>query len=275
MKPVLTSAAVTALNTGSGQVANPILLRNPYNDKPMLLDEIRISNDSDTLVVNGDLQIRLELGGSGGIPITHGFVPVWTLGSKKNQQVTMQTWRLKKPLWVPPREVVSAVVQTKSGTAKNARVTYAGRVLEDSDSLERPDEIDVPWVSAFIAPNVAGGSDTFIESKSVHCVNGTNKVLHVDQLTGRISTTTNYTDPGTFAYGKFFLRITDSNNNAIIRADTPWADVFSMGSCAWPLKMDLQPRGFLRILIKEQLAGLIATTYTPMIAMIGHRKEKI
>ena len=292
--PILLTAEFSLLpGADTKGLADSSLLQNPFGTA-MLLDEIRFT-------VNNFQHSR---GGEGGIiraafklgrtPITNGFIPIWNFGKVLNPiealgavTVSTFTWKLPKPLYIPPSEYLIPTLQNiamPSGldlTAK-VRVTYAGRSLASNHPT--PKAIHVPWVTAYLTPFRGAGTFTD-QSTEADLVNPFNESLNVQRFIGRIlvdkiTATEEVGESVTYYAGLgsrlTTVRMTNSNGVILVRDNTPFNHLFNATDRSWTVNAILPPKGFYLAFFSQNHTGMDAAGYvSSMISMIGHREVKL
>lgn len=296
---ILLEATTPSLNANAEfGVTDESRLKNPHGT-PILIDEIRFNVQPANAAgsadrhVAGDLRVQLKLGR---VPLTNGFVPIWSLCLGVNQtfganaeQVVQQsgdravapslyTWHLPKPLYVPTGGYLDPLFQNAAvhfNTAKTCRIVYAGRVLSADAPI--PEKIHVPWATAFVGASKAAGTDTTEQSREHHLVNPFDVPLKVQRFIGRLAQVI-----GSFAEAPSAgavdaalqlatIRMVDSGGRIVIRDPTPFNHVFSIKDRAWTVNAVLPPRGFYVAYFDERYSSLSGNAIQVFLSMIGHR----
>jgi hypothetical protein len=257
----------------------------------MMVQEIRIRRlaPANLMAILG-LRMRLRLGSE---ELTKGFVPLGCLGKVLNDETSMGNgghnsfvWRLPKPLYVPPSELLVPSFFTAPGaSAPNDyphEVSYAGYSLEGEPP---PSEVHLPWASAWVprkvlVPADVATSQNYIDiSKTGDFPNPFPVPLHVQRFIGRyeFGTYSESANVGQDLAG-FLTTVTatDSAGNILVRDPTPFSHLFSPIDRCWTVNAVLPPKGFYRFRMERNFAGYAVYSGTPTyfnlgIGMVGWR----
>lgn len=309
MSPILLRAQITPLvGGGATGVGDPTQLENPFQE-PMWLDEIRFRLPDVGTWSQFLVELRL-----GQLPITKGFVPVGLLGKVLNESGVIGesdpavfTWKLPRPLYIPPREFLRPTIYFEPLRAHpstgSAAVTGVVTIVYVCRSIPEgtppPQTAQIPWVSHFRPPvvtvDVTGGSDRTDQSTPSDLYNPWDQELHVQRFVGRASfldTTGAAAENNTFmslasanvnrATGKVtsgtLISAQDSFNNILIRDRAPFAHVFDAIDRAWTVNCVLPPKGYYLFTIDRLWAAYLADVRmvgTVGISMVGWREVQV
>ena len=280
--PILLSASVTIGQGQQLEISDPTALTNPSRNA-MLLDEIRIR----VLEIQEPLLIRAQFR-LGRVPLTNGFVPIGCFGkSLLPGDATQFTWKLPRPMYIPPGEFLAAQFQYASdvvaafpSASPVVQVLYCGRSL--ASDFPRPAEIDVPWVAAFIPPPRASGVADYIDvSTESDLVNPFDVPVKVQRFIGfffgsasSVKEAVGFADLTGAAY--MTVRAADSRGRIMVRDSTPFSHLFSHIDKSWDVNTVLEPHGFYLFQLDRAYS-----TYTALsklqacISMVGSRKVQL
>lgn len=246
--PILLSAEVSLASKAQGVAPNTIALKNPNVRFPMEIHEISFDLRSDGVITGGAVACDLALGT---IPLTNGYVPVWCFGRSRqtNREIGYGgnsatyftgTWKLAKPLYIPPGGVVQPTFQHRGLVvdAINARITYRGQVLRAG---ARPPRTFAPYACAYSSkPFDVDAADTDA-SRETDLANPFSQPIFIQHMIGRMSVDINatsqkseITDPA-IAARLLQVRIIDSAGRPIVRDLSYFAQVFAKQTRAWDM----------------------------------------
>jgi len=317
--PVLLSAQTPAFSNGKSlSIPDTSFLANPER-LPMLIDEIHftpvLTNVAATL---GFIQAIDFTGVSftlGRLPITNGFVPLGVLGKSLNPQElndgTGRVWRLPKPLYIPPGEILQprfqyqlpampgGTILTDSASPFNIEISYIGRILPIN--YPKPKYIQAPWVSFwnskfFRVDNQS--SATTDASRETDLVNPFNSPLHLQRFNGRIVTATddNVSGPNggeADIRGASFigsetttLRMVSSYGSVLVRDFTSVYDLFHLYDKTWTVNTVMAPKTFFIVNLAAAatptsffaapgLVSALGTIAQLQMALVGYRNVKL
>lgn len=283
--PTLLSSTIN-LNSGGTGTFDAGKLSVPFK-VPMLIDEIRWSvrlkdAAADIARSNGGALIRCKLT-LGELELTNGFIPIWLFGGTTQDDVEQTgtivsatdeafyshfRWKLPRPLFVGAGNALRAYAMRGADARSPGKVTiaYAGRVFPEA---QRPKEIDVPWVTAYLA-TVGAATGT---SGTLDLHNPFHQPLHVQKFVGRILSTANATqafDDVAAGYDDFEIQLRTSSGYQIIKDFVPFYSVFDWNRRAWTIGKELPPREHYLL----QFQGGVANRQM-MVALNGWRKERL
>lgn len=254
--PILFSASAVVPSSGEQSIRNKALVN--YLDVPVEIHEIRFAlrcassafGDLDQTDAGGITAVQITAG-SAAVPLTNGYVPIWSLAKAKreaeslfrsfpssvNSTFSTYVWRPSRPFYVPPKTPFN--VQFKHlGLVKydvSATIALAGRRVAPRGRLS-----SVPYAAAYVSKafdfSTAGETDMAIETA---LVNTTGRVLNVDRLLGRVGVF-HSDEPGApplkpvfrdfyeadFAGNSLTLRMSAGRNRPVVRDYTPFRAVF-------------------------------------------------
>lgn len=291
MTPFLSSAQVT-LAASSTAMADSGALSQPFR-RPFWLDEIRWNIRVSPVPLDFGSGIGVPYGALirtkltlGRMIISDKFIPIWNYGTELltqyagsaqvdanfggvNVGFSSYRWKLPKPLYVPAGNVVTSEFSRGADGNPSALVTvsYAGRYV-DADLTSR-DEIDVPFVCAFLpATGVLNAQSAELDLHNPFLV-----PLKCQRMIGRILINDTATPPGyaePFGAGFGQLQLQDSGGHNMITDFTDLALVFDVNRRAWTFTSMLPSQERYNVL----LTGL-SSTRTVSISLIGTRKEQL
>lgn len=292
--PILLSSGELTIPKWSTVEPETTRMQNPFRT-PMLIDEIRFRTNA-LGFFNGLMSSKVEilLGRS---PLTNGMVPIGNLckvlldgnfGSDGGALPYFHhTWKLPKPLYVPPEELLTCRLHYSGefgGSATTVmQVTYAGRSLPSN--FPRPKTQWLPWAAAFQTASLAltdGNSDETI-SDQADLVNPFDEPLRVQRFIGRTLRNNNLAAnelgqqagdqaPSTMT----FVRAVDSFGNILVRDPTPFTHLFQFVDRTWTVNAVLPPKGFYLFQINRDYTITVAnTSFAHAISMVGYREVKV
>ncbi len=317
--PLLLSAKTPNLTNNA--IVSPVdssFLANPTR-QAMFVDEIRFSiptgaglsgTGTSGVVVMPFTGCRLSMGR---LAITNGFVPLVLFGKSLNttdvtnggsaQSGFCMTWKLPKPLYVPPGEFISPRFQfilpiTPAGgqavpdpTPFQIEMSIVGRSLPVDCPVPRT--IDMPWISFWQSKALnctVSASSTFLtrdQSRETDLVNPFNTPLFLQRLVGRLPTvganangTFEANDAGFCFIGSEFvtLRMVNSYGGVLVKDFTPFYDLFHLYDKAWTVNTKMPPKTFLTTFLECNTTTSTQTSTQnaiAMIGMIGYRKVRL
>jgi len=319
MAPVLLSTRIPIVGLNTVRSVQDITqLINPFKTS-MLLDEIRfqvsavnaagVVQDGAFTDLTGVLHVQLDMGRT---PLTKGFVPVWALGKQLDALLETSlvsaisnsrrfvTWRLPKPLFVPPGEFVIPQFKLRgdlfnplaavpaAGVNADVRVTYFGRSLPSD--YPWPKNLHVPYVAAWSAPVLSSGDVAItnyeVESTEADLVNSLNEPLRLQRFLGRLMTQvpndsfSGVSAPGdTIDVGSQFLlvRMGGGTGGIAVRDEVPFHHLFSAIDKAWTVGALLPPKSFFQAFLRTGDLSALAgpRRWVPQIAMVGWREVQL
>jgi len=314
ISPLILQAQITPPpGGGSFGLADTTRLENPFQSA-MWIDEIRFRLPNGSLTGNrGDawsrLRVELKLGN---INLTNGFVPISLLGKVQNDsQIVGEnnapncfTWKLPKPLYIAPREILRPTMYFEPYTAaptKTVTIIYACRPIPHGTPA--PTTMHIPWVTYFKPPEISipegggGVADRSDQSTPADIYNPWDEVLHVQRFVGRLMGRWDEEGVGDFEDEQFMalasadvnlatglinvgsmISAQDSFNNILIRDVTPFAHVFDFIDRAWTVGCVLPPKGFYLFTIDRLWANYVpldAITATLGLGMVGWREVTV
>lgn len=239
---------------------------------PVYIDEVRFAYirylpDSVGAALGGSLRVRMALGR---YEVTQArnspFVPMWNFAPRSQvsaeTQQGMYRWRLPKPLFVPAGAMLSTsiyrTVDGDNGTVLVA-VAYAGRFIPPG--TPPPRSIDVPFVSLYEGTAGAGTG----MSSELDLVNPFQEPLFVQRFICRVQESNAMDDLGTAE-----MKITDSRGQAITNNFGDRYDLFDPTKRATVTPSVLGPRERFNVQLQN-----VGGTSTPMVSMVGWRKEHV
>lgn len=303
ISPILLQTQILVQPGGSMGVADPTKLENPFQG-PMWLDEIRFTiTDRSQAAQWASLRVNFKI--SDGTPLTHGFVPISTLGKVLQESIggiaggtgpTTETtlqhfiWKLPKPLYIAPREYLQPVMYFdpfSGAVPMTVTICYACRPVPAG--TPPPKTVCLPWVAFYQPPYLTtpGATDAFEHSTPADIFNPFQQDLHVQRFVGRlliqnatqdgynnmginsanVNLVTGNPTTGTFVSGQ------DSFNNILIRDPTPFAHLFDFLDRSWTVNCVLPPQGFYQFNVDRLWSAYSqALTATVAIAMISWRE---
>lgn len=298
--PILLTGTVTLTTGQQKEITDPSRMQNPFRTA-MLIDEIRFKLQSGInvsgLPAHEAFSADLRLGR---LPLTDGFIPLGNFVQRLNYDTVSGwaddgttgdfTWRLPRPLYVPPGEQITIKLRadtdassTFAGATTVWNVIQAGRSLSSDD--KRPDVINVPWVSKYKSPIVVPDPSLGVvtqESTEADLRNPFNEPLHVQRFVGRMVTykasvaasekevyDVHAWEPG--------VRAADSFGRILVRDPTPFQHLFQYLDFNWTVHSMLEPKGFYRMILQTDFTNVVASTYSMFhtISMVGHREVNL
>lgn len=308
--PFFAAADVTLNAGGTAPPFDSRRLGNPYR-QAMVIDEIHFQIKT-VATPGGDTQppAGANMGGSvrarfklGRVEVSHDFVPIWNYGTLWNDEnsesfgfiegllagggsvissrLNYYRWILPKPLYIPAGNILQpSISRQQDGLAfpTNVWVGYGCRRLGPHTP---PAELDVPYVATFLPGEIAEGSspNTFQSSEN-DLVNPFLSDLKVQRFTGRVQSRTATTGVTSAivddAGSEVTLVMKDSYGTNIIRDFTSWNHVFDRNRRAWTFNRILKAKERYNVSLANVATGASPTNfYSPMIAMIGTRRERM
>lgn len=299
--PILLSSSVTL---SEGETKSPDLgrLQNIFRS-PMVIDEIRFmltATIASTEVHNfgGSVRARFKMGR---IDLSDQFVPIWLhgpiledaflniegniilvppLNPGEEHVVGHFRWVLPRPLFVPVGNVLAPTFSRQHdfrGGTVNVDVVYCCRRLPAGTPT--PNEIDVPFIGVFVAPEMTAGDSGVALSTARDLFNPFTRELYVQRFLGRVQQRTagnpnldRIFDGTTSLGGNTTIRIQDSKGYNITRDFVPWTHVFDVNRRAWTFRRSLAPKEWYAVQILVPLADR-DVYFQPQISMVGWRKE--
>lgn len=195
-RPIHLSATATVTANATAGI-NAQALHNPIGG-PIEITCIKFAMNANVAggtgseILGSGLGVALDLNG---IPITNGYVPIWSFDKTVNfvnEQLTGLVvtdygefcWYLPRPLWVGPNDQIGATFQNfgMNAAAINARISVSGRVVTTN-----PRTRYLPYAAAYsskVFTTVFGAADSD-QSTETDLVNVTNDVIYIQRLTGR------------------------------------------------------------------------------------------
>lgn len=284
----LTATATVPSNSTTG--VNAAALKNPMGGAMEIHQikwELQIPSASVTFtgsVTGGVIGCKLEMGGH---PLTNGFIPVWSFvkpnsildeilmntGATAAGQVSVFTWNLARPLYVPPGVTVTPAFQHRGlfQAAVNVRISYGGRSFRAKTAA--PKKVNVPYASVYISKNFDANAADTDQSTELDIINPFDTPLKLQRLTGRCQFQDSnrggnlYIDEGyngatsgpTPGEEMLSVRIFDSNGRPIVRNATIFRSVFSTITRSWEMDNGavMDPESYYRVLLTKAapLAG--------------------
>jgi hypothetical protein len=294
----------TTLAAGATSILNLSLLQAPQK-RPMFVREIVFH--ASIPVTCGDfggiVWAKLQAGRHA---LTNQFVPIWNFappydryynalnnlgqaGARAAQVTTSYTvyrWILPKPLYVGagggihcgfhrPRRFDSNFNAGVTGATITARCCVIGELAVG----KQPDEIDVPYVSAFVAMDQAG--TVLLKSGEQDFKNLLDKPLVTQRFVGALlGNTEGRNSPPTRYYNlssvnEVRVGILDQYNRHVTaaptRSDVNWESIFHPQHPAWTIRQILTPNQNFACTLSP--APTITTSGIPMISLVSSRKE--
>lgn len=294
MTPFLASAELT-LAAGATGNADSEALSVPYR-RPFWLDEVRWNIRVSPVPLNFGAGLGVPYGAListklalGRMIISDKFIPIWNYGAEMlsawsdsaqvdpnfgstNVGFSSYRWKLPKPLYVPAGNVVTSQFARGADTNPAARivVSYAGRYADG----ERPsrNEIDVPFVAAFLPGVVANA-----QSSDLDLVNPFLVPLHCQRLIGRMLVIDSNTTPYGYTEGNFLHNITaqinDSFGHNVVRDFTDLGLICDTNRRAWTFNKVLNPQERYNLQATGMRTSAVADQIS--VSLIGTRKEWI
>jgi hypothetical protein len=293
---VLSAAPVPYLTTdavGTEKSAN----QGVWNSEPtgVLISDIFIQGNAALAEAGGGnantgVGILLRYRGE---PITNGYLPFSSVCSVLNAAFEdpggvvggITILRLAKPFYLEPGGIIDVAY---SSIMFQANVTLRAFAV-GIQALTPPKERWLPYLTSYLGPTYIGTSNAVIENQSVPTDLGNpfGDPIFVDQLIGRVYVgidpnngvaPTNFRDTGSpsAAYA-FRTRLTDHKGAAWIPVPTPIPLAFDTVTRAWPVKTNMDAKGFLT----ADLSGVATfTSVTPGfvlyaragIGLVGYRR---
>lgn len=305
--PLLLSSEI-ALSLNQVKEFDQPALTNP-DGCGMLIDEIRFSAiGSESNFGVGGMAIRATFR-LGIHELTNVPVPIWNLGKslmgsenlispatgEPSPRRTVNTWRLPKPLYIPPGELlvprahyVPSLVAGAFDPQQQAtvRVTYACRALPRG--TPPPEVIRVPWVSFVQAPlielDTANVSSYEFESMISDLSNPFEVPLHLERFIGRLVSSgvedVNMTTTGRLyeLYSSLLqARLTETSGRFSVRDPVPFGHLFQALDRSWEVRTVLPPKSSYRLYLEAtglEESGDDLDIY-PCVSMVGYREVKV
>src|ERR1700682_435950 len=310
--PLLLSAKTPNLTNNA--VVSPTdasFLANPTR-QAMFVDEIRFSIPSGIPAQGSGATVAMAFTGCrltmGRLAITNGFVPLVFFGKSltptdvsnggialtaSTQSGFCVTWKLPKPLYVPPGEFISPRFQfvpqvAPVGSAGFPDVTpfqiemsIVGRSLPVDCPVPRT--IDMPWISFWQSKALnctVSASVTVLtrdQSRETDLVNPFNSPLYLQRLVGRLPAIGTAGGAGAFEandagfcfIGSEFvtLRMVNSYGGVMVKDFTPFYDLFHLFDKAWTINTKMPPKTFLTTFLECNTTTSTITSIQNAIAM--------
>lgn len=295
--PIHLSATATVASNSSAGV-NAAALKNPSGG-PMEIHQIKwelqipsASVSFTGAVAGGVIACKLEMGGHA---LTNGYVPVWNFvrpnsilneilintGATAAGQVSVFTWTLPRPLYVPDGVVVTPTLQHRGlyTSSINVRVSFGARTFRSKSGP--PKKIYLPYVSSYVSKNFDANADDTDQSTELDLVNPFDQPLRLQRLTGRAQfLNSNKNGSGTIYVDEGYngsssgaspgeemlkLRIFDSNGRPIVRNPTILRSIFPTSTRSWEFDNGavMDPQSYYRILVNKS-APLAGTSSDPV-----------
>lgn len=295
----LTASTTLASNSAGG--VNAVSLKNPLGTPMEILEikwQLRCTNFA---LSGGSVGCKLELGK---IPLTNGFVPVWNFGRALNvdqgeiprdfniallipgitgERYNEYTWKLPRPLYIPPGAVVMPTFQHRGYINENVsvRISYSARSLPAG---YKPKTINVPWVSSYVSKvfDKMGAADTD-QSNETEVVNPFDEPINIQHFVGRIASydrnaPTDLVIDDVDVGGRLLtLRAMDSEGEAVIPKFSLFHSVFNLPTRSWNVVGTVPPKMFYSFfLAKAAPAVLDADTFQTQafMSMVGWREMR-
>ncbi len=307
--PILLYSSCT-IAPGKNAAPNMLGLQSPFRG-PLFLDEVRFQLRRET-AGSGSLSLPGKVGGAirakftlGRMEVSRGFVPIWLYSTpiqdyyewalettgEEPEEVDHSTefyrWKLPQPLFIDAgqqfmpefsRPLAAPLDCTESVTID---ISYSCRALPVN--IRKPEEIHVPYISAFTPDIVTSGADQTQASDELDLVNVFSKPLFAQRMTGRIydprGVDTVYLngvsgegvalglEPG--VGGKIItVKMADTYGYTMFREFTPFGQAFDTARRAFTFHQCLWQ--------KERYVATvqgIPANVQPQIALIGFRRE--
>lgn len=258
--PVLMSDQVTVPAGGEQPFSSQAYLNN--RGVPVLVSAMNVFTSSvptvlGTLMMNGTIAIQAAIKRRGGayVPLTRGYVPVWSLARSQDRladffaaslagEASAMTWRFPHPLQLDPGDMIETQVKHLGmiNLPITVSVSYSGA---DGSSPVRRIPYAVGWQSTDF-DYAQAGTDM---SPTDALMNDLNRDFIVDRIIGRFASSEFiYTAPGelpqmltALTYGDFgdvtnqgtisaLIRLSLSQQRAILRDFTPFRSVFGQAA---------------------------------------------
>jgi hypothetical protein len=245
----LTASTTVSSNSGGG--VNSAALKNPTGG-PMELLEIRWqvkTTGFNSSVGGAYLGCKLDLGK---IPLTNGFVPVWSFYRADNlfQEVVQglalsltsyctYTWRLPRPLYVPAGAVVVPTFQHRGFFQQPiaVKVSYSCRTVSPNS---KPSRASIPYAAYFASKMMRYDLADIDSSSETDLTNGFSEPIQLQAFTGRVAVVDYGTGLTAFEASQeggrdLLLRMVDLNGRPIVRSFAPFRQVFGATTRSWDL----------------------------------------
>lgn len=307
--------AAASVSLGPGQTAPPFSSRqlgNPYR-QAMVIDEIHFQIT--LLATEGVPLTRFNLGGSvrarfklGRVEVSNEFIPIWNYGTRwdddggsgafgeefqsaagqtmggvltVSNSVNYYRWILPKPLYIPAGNILQPSISREQDALAQTANVWVGYGCRRLAPHKPPTEFDVPYVAQFITdPVLEGSSPSTFQSSEKDLVNIFQQDVRVQRFTGRVqkqlvvATVTELLQDDLGSSVTLVMK--DSTGVNIIRDFTPWNHVFDRNRRAWTFNRILKGKERYNVSLANVSAGNTAGQFhTPMIAMIGTRREQM
>lgn len=301
--PVVVSSGYMTIGQNAMVEANSQQMQNPFKTA-MLVDEIRfaapavtitgptVSSIDPILILEAEIRLGRE-------PLTRDYVPFGCFGKVVKTSDTTDTrrftWRLPKPLYLEPNELLVTKVRFRAngfpgavgmGASTTFQVTYAGRALGSEFPI--PKKRNLPFVAHFNIPELGAtnGATQQTVSNQTQLVNPFREPLVLQRFIGR---TSRYgtSSAGTAELGKYWcdtlpgrgtdVRAVDSFGNILVRDPTPFVHLFNFPERIWPVNgAILSPKGYYIFTVDQLYAITPPTAYSAYlshaISFVGHRE---
>lgn len=291
--PVLLSASVS-LSSGQALEFESRRLQNPFRTA-MLIDEIRIYVTRNESVPNAydayGIGVNLRLGRT---QLTKDYVPIANLGRALNddpdppgygfvQAVTGPwTWKLHKPLYVPPTEYLVPKVymapEYNTNSPRTVTIVYVGRSL--AEDFPVPSAVTIPYVAYVASPVKAWGSSSTFETSSADLVNPFNEPLYIQRFIGRQWLTVGSgaaTNPDATGISTL-IRAANHEGMIMIKDPTSFSSVFAVPDRSWTVNTVLVPKGFFLFQLDRDYSAysaFSARSNAQFISMVGYRQVRL
>lgn len=273
--PLHLTASATIPSSSGGNV-NAVSLKNPMGRAMEILEikwQVRFDFGLNTLrpgdatfVLGGALGCRLQLGD---MPLTNGYVPVWSFGRSDNLQECVvsstrayseYSWKLPFPLYVPAGGVVLPSFQNRGLLSGDIGVIISYSARDLPQNYSPPPKVAVPYAAAYVSKPFdisAAGTDV---SNETDLANPFDEPIVLQRMTGRVPVLSSQTSG--FAYEKsgvpvaaeqMNVRIVDSYGRPIIRDYAPMRQAFSALTRSWEMdgqQIVMDPKSFYRAYMK-------------------------
>lgn len=284
--PLMLSSGFTTLTSGQiTRLPDEQAIKNPYEDG-FLLDEIRftLAPSSGTAAVYRNIAVKFVLNDR---ELQNDWIPVQMLcpdrdslnfvkgGSNAYGSGGMLTWKLPKPLYIPPGGVLTPQFWAAVSNV-NLWMAYVGRRCP-----VRPKLTHVPWIGVYkSAPSPAGTptpASITEQTMQYQFANPFDVPLYVERFSGgRYHTMEVYSDQIALVTQSNTLddvlqnttvRMISSMSRGTVRDETPLNHLFHWGTQSWPVRCKLPPKHYFDMFLTKD-----AATSVIHVVMAGYRE---